>query len=66
MDELLKKMNYKQGTITILNAPPEFRPVAERWKALYEVSEAAGDGPLGFVIVFAAAETDVRSIVAGS
>ena len=27
MDELLEKMNYKRGGITILNAPPEFRPV---------------------------------------
>ena len=64
MDELLKKMNYKRGGITILNAPPEFRPVARRWKELCEVEEKAGDGPLGFVIVFAASEADVRTIVA--
>jgi hypothetical protein len=64
MDALLKKMNYKQGPITLLNAPPEFRPVAVRWQTQHEVTDAAGDGPLGFVIVFAASESDVRSIVA--
>jgi len=37
MNELLKKMNYKLGTVAVLGAPKEFEPILSAWKPEVEV-----------------------------
>jgi hypothetical protein len=64
MDALLKKLNYKTGTIVVLNAPPEFRHTAEGWKDEFPLAEAFGSDPANFLLVFAKDSSEVASIVA--
>lgn len=37
MDELLNKMNYKQGAVHVAGAPAEFAPILAGWKTEAEV-----------------------------
>ncbi|TXT46214.1 MAG: hypothetical protein FD137_1313, partial [Spirochaetes bacterium] len=72
MDELLKKMNYKGGTIHVAGAPKEFSSIQGSWKSEAEVREilagtigihvsgANAGGPLPFLLVFAASEAEVK------
>ncbi|PKL06553.1 MAG: hypothetical protein CVV53_03725 [Spirochaetae bacterium HGW-Spirochaetae-9] len=64
MDALLKKLNYKAGTIVVLNAPPEFRHTAAGWKDEFPLAEAPGNEPASFLLVFAKDAAEVASIVA--
>lgn len=64
MDALLKKLNYKSGTIAALNAPTEFVPIAEGWKREVLVREALQEGAASFLLVFARSAAEVASIVA--
>lgn len=45
MDELLKKMNYKGGTILVADAPKEFASVLEGWKSEAGVREIKAGKP---------------------
>lgn len=45
MDELLKKMNYKGGTILVADAPKEFASVLGGWKSEAEVREIKAEKP---------------------
>ena len=64
MDALLKKLNYRSGTIVALNAPGEFAPMAEAWRREIPVSGALLEGAASFLLVFARSAAEVASIVA--
>lgn len=63
MNELLKKMNYKnQQRLLVLNAPEEFQPHLQAFRETAEVHETiklSGTEPYGFVLVFAQNSQDV-------
>lgn len=65
MNELLKKMNYKQGLAAVLNAPKEFEPILTAWKpeveVLRELPAEDSEKKIAFILVFAASEKDVMS-----
>lgn len=70
MDELLKKMYYKQGVITVLNSPPEFEDVLCGWKAETTIArgESAASLPQGsaapeFLLVFTPDAESVKSTI---
>ncbi len=64
MDALLKKLNYKSGTIVALNAPGEFAPIAEGWKREIPVCGALPERAVSFLLIFARSAAEVASIVA--
>ena len=59
MDQLLKKLNYKKGIVQILNAPAEFNPVIEAWKAECEVVSAPSVAAMASVASAAGAKPAV-------
>lgn len=77
MDELLKKMNYKGGTILVADAPKEFASVLRGWKSEAGVREIKAGKPsaeggasddviadgaaVPFLLVFAASEAEVKA-----
>ena len=65
MNELLKKMNYKLGTVAVLNAPKEFEPILSAWKpeveVLQELPPEDSEKKAAFILVFAASKKDVLS-----
>lgn len=65
MTELLKKMNYKQGTLTVLGAPKEFEPILAVWKTeaevLRELPTKGSEKSPTFILVFTASEAEVKT-----
>ncbi|ALS20764.1 MULTISPECIES: hypothetical protein [Paenibacillus] len=66
MNELLKKMNYKnQQRLLVLNAPEEFHPHLQAFREAAEVDETIGQSErklYGFVLVFAKNSRDVMAM----
>lgn len=62
---LLNKLQHRSGTVVVLNAPAEFRPILAGWRADgVPVSERRGQG-CTFVLVFVQACAEIEQI-AGS
>jgi hypothetical protein len=65
MNELLKKLNYKKGTVQILNAPAEFKPFIEAWKAECEViARLSAESPADFLMLFASSAAEAARLTA--
>ena len=65
MNELLKKLNYKKGTVQILNAPAEFKPFIEAWKQECEVATShSAEGHADFLILFASSAAEANRLAA--
>lgn len=70
MDQLLKKLNYKKGTVQILNAPPEFKPVMEIWRQdcvvdsrpSADATAASSASPADFLMFFAAGAAEAARL----
>jgi hypothetical protein len=59
VDELLKKLNYKPpAPVTVLGAPPEARPLIERWAGEVDVHQQLATGER-FVVAFMRSRAEV-------